>query len=165
MTVCHKPTVCFRNRENLRILVANTNFIYCWFAANKLVLWKFLESVPLPTMCIIMYVLQEYSHFWFYTKLPGVSVSWGATGYTVSESQSVVELNLVIGGSTSYNSTLLISTLAGSATGACDYEKLCRLIATHNSYTHGSISSVVKNIWKRTVKGTLLQWTLGSARY
>ena len=73
-------------------------------------------------------------------------MSWGATGYTVSESQSVVELNLVIGGSTSYNSTLLISTLAGSATGACDYEKLCRLIATHNSYTHGSISSVVKNI-------------------
>ena len=67
-------------------------------------------------------------------NLPGVSVSWGATGYTVSESQSVVELKLVISGSTSYNSTLLISTLAGSATGACDYEKLCSLIvATHNA--------------------------------
>ncbi|CAI8022690.1 Endothelin-converting enzyme 1 [Geodia barretti] len=50
-----------------------------------------------------------------------VSVSWGAIGYTVSESQSVVELNLVIGGSTSYNSTLLISTLARSATAAQDY--------------------------------------------
>ena len=45
---------------------------------------------------------------------PGVSVMWGATSYTVSESQSVLELFLLIEGSTSFNFTLLVST------GECD---------------------------------------------
>ena len=51
---------------------------------------------------------------------PGVSVMWGATSYTVSESRSVLELVLLIEGSTSFNFTLLVSTYNGSATGECD---------------------------------------------
>ena len=49
--------------------------------------------------------------------LIGVLVSFSAAGYTVSEGDGVVELTLLINGSTSYEFSLYLSTADKSAMG------------------------------------------------
>lgn len=46
-----------------------------------------------------------------------VSVRWESSSYTVSETSGSVELTLLPEGTTSYDITLTVTTLAGSATG------------------------------------------------